>query len=308
MSLAVLVAIGSASCTLTVTGLDDFTTCQTGCSDAGPEASPNTITEAGSEMEATCDAVPSDWALVTRVAGSQACPSGLNRTFLENPRPESAECTCSCGAPPSNPCESAEGTYPFKIGLYGGPCTSDGSGLTKTCSPVGSWSVAVTSVSGSPRAPVTLTCPATATLPRVISDTEVELCPHTQACGRDACVLHDGEGAVCPSGFEVRRVLTGKDELEDGRSCGACSCNSKASACTNATFTLYTDDNCTTGARAAVFNDACHPFDSSGPAFKTYQYRATPNVAGCAPVQPTSKVTGELKPKARVTLCCRTAM
>ncbi len=276
-------------------------------SDAGDAADSSSI-DATDDADAApeCPTLPTGWTSVRIAAEDAGCASGFKRTLIDNPRSASDACACSCQAAPSNPCEYDNGSYGFGFGIYGSGCNYSGNILTLGCQKNPSWNTSINSVSGTPRPPVNVTCPATAKRPALVDDDALDVCASpagAKTCGEGACILHEGTDAACLDGFPVRRELTDQADVEDTRACGSCSCQTKATSCVDASFTLYTDDQCSAGSRTAVFDNTCRPFDSNFSP-KSYQYRATPNVSGCEPASPTTPFTGSVTSKKRVTLCC----
>lgn len=264
---------------------------------------PDADADAGPE----CPALPTGWTSVRIADGDAGCTSGFKRTLVDNPRSASGACTCSCQAAPSNPCEYNNGLYSFGVGLFGSSCNYSGNVLTFGCIKNPGWDSNITGVSGTPQSPIKVTCPSSVKRPALTDDGRFDVCPtpgDEKTCGAGACILHESTDATCPEDFPLRRELTDETDIEDTRTCGACSCQTKATACTEASVTLYTDDQCSAGGRKAVFDGVCRAFDSSNFSPKSYQYHATPNVSGCDPASPTTTLTGSVTSKKKVTLCC----
>jgi hypothetical protein len=230
-------------------------------------------------------------------------------TFFENPSAGAGgACTCSCGAPSSNPCYDPLKIYVFDVRIGTGACDQTGSvSQDGACHDGGSWSSSVTGLSGTPGAPRAVACAASAALPAIAADARFDVCAAPPgACvpeGTGACVSRAGD-ASCPAAFPVRHLVTAEADLDDTRACGACTCLSEATACTNATLTLYTTDDCApAGAHVATLNGTCNAYDGDF-SLRSYRYAASPSPPGCAATSETTFMTGGVASKQQTTLCC----
>jgi hypothetical protein len=260
---------------------------------------------------APCVSVPAGWTALSIVAAGATCSGAAPTPYLENPHVGGA-CACACAQPAANPCTYG-GTYDFKAAQNGGACNATATigHADAKCNVGGSWSSSVTGVSGAPRPPTSFTCAAgTATLPALAVDATLLACPSSVAAGAcvvatsGACIMHAGVEPSCPGGFDARHVVTAASDVGDARTCATCTCNGTAT-CGDAKLTLYTDSACTAGARTAIFDNTCRPFDSSNFSLGSYNYTAAPGGAGaCSPAAATSPVGGAVTSAAQSTLCC----
>jgi hypothetical protein len=254
---------------------------------------------------APTDGGPPGFSVVTVVTG--ACPSGwgAKRVLLAAPRDPGTGCTCSCGGGGPNPCLHDSLTIDYRTGSSNcndGKQTIDADGACHALPP---WPSGTNGASGAPLAPKVTGCPATATLPPLAKDGTTEVCvaatPKPPDVTTPICYLRDGDVA-CPAGATNKKVLIPQSRVTDGRTCGACSCASKATSC-SASITFATDDKCSTGTRTVSLSSSCTGISGSGSPTH-YRYSGTPNTLACAPSSATVPTTGTVGLGTPVTLCC----
>ncbi|MEM6991086.1 MAG: hypothetical protein AAF721_11330 [Myxococcota bacterium] len=115
------------------------------------------------------------------------------------------------------------------------------------------------------------------------------------------CIWREGEHD-CPedTAYIDDRILY--DGFEDDRGCTECTCDSPVGVCDNASASLYTSTNCTTGLTAMMTGEGfCEPVEQ---ATATARFVSGNPSTFC----PASDVeaTGEVVPSDAVTLCCTT--
>lgn len=270
-----------------------------------------------------CTKTEVDWTIVSVRAASvadagAACATGWTnpRTLLQNVRASAATCACSCGAPNGNPCANA-GTRNVSLRTGSSNCNdgSFGAVVDNGCQalPI-AWDPSFNGAGMVAFGPTQVTCAASATLPAVVDDGAVVVCDLAAsatpiACTGGTCVLEPGTDQIClmrsgdvptcPAGFPARKVLT--PSFTDGRACGACSCGTNATACTNREIAFYTNGGCNQGRRAAAIDGTCNSLSGSGTPTH-YRYEATPNGA-CTAAAATVAVSGAIGTTPS-TLCC----
>jgi hypothetical protein len=189
--------------------------------------------------------------------------------------------------------------------------TADGA-----CHPLGfTWNGSYNGAGGFAPAVVIAACPAIAERPPMIDDGSAVVCSVAGgavpcaggSCAPAAaailkiCALHDGDVA-CPAGYPAKRVLAPQESIVDDRACGACSCSTTATSCSNETLTFATNATCTTGTRTAAIDGTCNALSGSGTPTH-YKYTAVPNQTTCAAAAATVPSTGAITAPS-VTLCC----
>lgn len=272
---------------------------------------------------------PAGWTLVI-IAGESAgsarpvgektlaveCPAGTSspRVLLDAPRAPGTSCACTCGPGP-NPCAYGTLATSFRSGFIS---CNDGNQMLVAdgaCHPLGfAWSD-YNAASASAMPVQNAGCPSGSVLPPTEDDGATVVCSlaeTTVPCATGSCLvappatrrcaMHDGDVA-CPAGYATKRTLTPRDALVDTRACASCSCATAATSCADAVLTFATDASCTAGIRTVSIDGSCNAVEGSGtPAF--YRYRATPDVAACAPLMPEVPMTGAFTLPPPVTLCC----
>lgn len=271
-----------------------------------------------------CIELPAGWTPVARLPSGDSeatkCPTDWSpdRTLRRGVRPTATECVCTCGTPTKNPCAQGTLVVDFREGITF--CNDGQRNVTVdgTCQPLGfAWSSANKGARAASLPAATVACGASAALPPLTDDGATELChpselapacttggtciPPTEAA--TLCLMRDGD-VTCPEGFPNKVVGVDARGIDDGRACGACTCQSTATSCSNAKLSFYADAQCTQGERSFDANDQCN--DLSGSGTPTHRrYTATPNSNVCAATADTVPVTGELSlPKVR-SVCCR---
>src|SRR5262249_44709841 len=120
--------------------------------------------------------------------------------------------------------------------------------------------------------------------------------------GLSACI--STEGAVsCQGGYTQRRLVGTKQDIQDGRGCTTCSCDSPTAQCTNGALSFYAPNSCPERRAESPDNadNNCDPPPAS--TYNAYQYTATAiNVTCPAPQKPTP--TGSVTLNGSVTTCC----
>ena len=239
--------------------------------------------------------------------------------FVENPTVGTAPCSCSCGAQTSNPCLHP-GTVAIRVHINGngGACGTPGSTSSDgTCQTGGQWDNGIDMLTGSPDAPQNVACAAIETEPAIAATSSFNAClvpgfgdagAGSTAClpaGSGACIAKPGVEPACPSGFSNRRVVTRTTDIVDQRACAACSCNTTATSCTNATLSLFTANTTCTGTttHVAQLNGFCSAFDGNFTP-QSARYNATPSPNACAVTSATSAVGGTVTSAAFSTICC----
>jgi hypothetical protein len=281
----------------------------------------------GCEAQLACVAPQTDWTFVSvrsvgaSDAGVDAAPAGCAmgwtnpRTLLDNVRASAATCACTCGAPASNPCANGTHNASFRTGTTS---CNDGSAnldLDGACHGIAGFSSSINGVSVSPPTIAQVSCGATAALPPAIDDGALLVCDLAAggapiACPGGTCIpkpdpdkiciLHTGDTATCPAAFPTKKIVA--PSFTDGRTCGACSCTTNATTCTNRQIGFYTNGGCNQGERLSTVDNTCNDLSGSGSA-TFYQYKATAN-GSCVAAAATVAVTGALALTTPSTLCC----
>jgi hypothetical protein len=278
---------------------------------------------------ACAPAAPSGWTVVDFTPDTTpACSTGYGNAEMLSPAPTSPDmCTCACGAPQKNPCAQGVFIVTFGFSQCGGPpvpLTSDG-----TCNPVGAMGATIGTGNGTPWSdakakPLGATmvaCDTTTTLPAVTPGVAGRSCAPTSPAGKGCpnsgaclptvpaaawCIRTDGD-VPCPSpSFTQRHVVSDPTDVMDGRACGACTCTSNATSCSNASFTTYNNAACTGGSGVTATADSgCHDFmvggNNSGDSY--FKYSATANTLACSGGGSVG-LTGAVTLKNPKTICC----
>ncbi|MDB4996436.1 MAG: hypothetical protein JWM74_3868 [Myxococcaceae bacterium] len=292
-------------------------------SDALVEASNDAGSEAGDASVDTgidaCLPLPAGWSVAMLTGG--ACASGFTGpiAFVESPSVGATPCSCSCGAQASNPCLHGGSTvFRVHVNGNGGACGTPGNfAPTGACETGGSWDNGIDMVSGSPEPPINVACAATAVKPPLAATSSFNAClvagfgdagAGASAClpsGSGSCIAKPGIEPTCPGDFTNRRVVTRTTDVVDQRTCGACTCNTTATTCTNATLSFWTSNSTCSGTttHVAQLNGLCSAFDGNfNP--QAFRYDATPSPNACAPSSATSPIGGTVTSSAQSTICC----
>lgn len=273
-----------------------------------------------------CVALPDGWKPVARLpaadpdGGAMKCPTSWSpsRTLRRGVRPTATECSCTCGAPTTNPCTQGTLVVDFRENVTF--CNDGKHNVTVNggCQPLGfTWSAQNNGAHANPLPAATVACGATALLPTLTDDGATELCspsdlapacttggtciPPTEAA--TLCLVHDGD-APCPDGYPAKDLGIDEKGIDDGRGCSACTCQSTATTCSNAKLSFHSDAQCTQDERSFDVDGQCNALSGAGtPAFR--RYAATPNTAVCAAAAATVPVTGTLALPKVQTVCCK---
>ena len=266
---------------------------------------------------------PAGWAL-TSVAPANvgSCPAGYDTptTLASPPGSASATCDCTCGATLSNPCTKGQLTI-----KSGSSCTNETivSNVTGGCDALGTTLAGPhKSILGNVLKAVTVPCGVTLSKPgQVPSGVDLTCAPQASSAGGcaggQACLPKVPSGQVCvqatgniacPGGspFTVKHLVGSPGDVSDQRNCGACSCASNATTCSNATFTAYTDA-CANNAVSASLDGGCGSADNNA-SFQNdthFIYAATPNVTTCTASSGTTPLSGGFVPNSPITICCQ---
>lgn len=289
-----------------------------------------------------CVTIPQGWSAVTvtRTRGADAgidpdagsgCPTGWAnpRVLVDNPRGQSNNCACRCGATPpgTNTCVR---DVDVQIGI---DSNNDGNcgdrtptlNLDGTCQLIpftwGGGPNAVDRIREQGLAPQNVACPVlSAVRPPVVDDGALVACDLTAttstctsgtACippgGITICLAQAGNQPTCPAGFPSRRVVVPATGITDNRTCAAgCQCTTNTASCDDRRLRFYDSDQCDNQIRDVPVNDTCTGPGGSGTPTH-YRYTANPNPAtvGCV-VQgsSSSNVVGGLALPAQTTICC----
>jgi len=265
---------------------------------------------------------PSGWKVVTYAPDAAAtCSNGYDGPASVAPVPGSdgTVCKCNCGAPTVNPC--VQGKLTVKMGIIacgGNTYTPDATGACDSLNTTvtNDYATAI----GVPPVAKQVACVSSADLPDPQPGAVGVTCsplpsiaggcmngatclPKVTSAGR--CIQAAGDMA-CPAGpFSKRHVVGDVGDVMDQRMCGACSCQSSATLCTNATFTGYNDAACTQHPVSVPLNGVCNPVNTSN--FKDnkyFKYQATPDTMSCAPTGAAPSLSGAFALKNPLTLCC----
>jgi hypothetical protein len=260
----------------------------------------------------TCVAEPAGWSLVAFGASARAaCPAGYGPALdvLVDPSLASyaCDCTCSVSTPPS--CTTGE------VAIYDGAACA-----TPLVSTPGNDGACTGHMFGStthlldPLPPTAGTCSsALATKPPApgtngetcaLADSvgagcsAGEVCVLEQAAPFQTCVMQQGSGAACPSGFPTSH--TAGTSLTDTRACAACGpCGAPTVTCTDPQITFYQDPACTVVVGTLPASGLCEPTNWQALA---YEYSAT--VVATCPAGPVSQPTGSATLADASTVCC----
>jgi hypothetical protein len=285
-------------------------------SEAGSEAGDAAVVDTGIDA---CLPLPTGWSVAVLTGG--ACSAGFTGpiAFVENPSVGATPCSCSCGAQTSNPCLH-NGSLAIRVHINGngGACGTPGTVTPAgTCDTPMSWDSNVDMLSGSPEPPTNVACAASAVKPPLGATSSFNAClvagfgdagAGASAClpsGSGSCIAKPGVEATCPTGFPNRRVVTRTTDVVDQRTCGACTCNTTATSCTNASISFYTSNSTCSGTttRVAQLNGFCNAFDGNFTP-QAFRYDATPSPNACAATTATSPVGGTVTSTAQSTICC----
>jgi hypothetical protein len=297
-------------------GVDDDCDGLTDCAD--PECSTPT------SVVACIASAPPGWTLTTVVPDAAAvCPAGFASAVhvAAAPTSASAACDCSCGAAASNPCTQGQLTIKSGSGCTLETITST---VTGGCDAFGVTLVGPhKSLNASPLKAVSVACAVTVNKPASVPSSVETICGAPASSGGgcaggqtcfpkvapgELCIQASGDMA-CPPGspFTARQVVGAPGDVIDQRTCGACTCTSSASICSNATLTAYSDGNCVVNPVSAVIDGTCGAAGNNA----TFQhathfiYQATPNTTTCTPSTTTPPLLGAFQPSSPITLCCQ---
>jgi hypothetical protein len=163
----------------------------------------------------------------------------------------------------------------------------------------------------------TVPCGASAKLPALPPSASGRACTAKMmdgACAAgNACVAPAGRQCLqqagdvpCPDGGMTKYLVYAPSDVKDARTCGACSCSSSATKCSNATLTTHTKSDCTDMGIALTVDGNCNglPAGSDDTNDQYFVYNATPDTMACAPTSATVPVMGTVSVANPVTICC----
>ncbi len=273
-----------------------------------------------------CVPVESGWDVVVLEGqgdaglGSASCRPGwtARRELVVAPRSGSGDCTCECLSVGTNPCLRDTRDVAFRTGAVSCDDGTRTLSIDGGCQPLGfTWDTFYNGARASAPTPAKIACGARAALPPVLDDGRAVLCSPegsgSSACGEGSacvvqsdsmvlCVLRQGSHA-CPKGYPSRRVVVDPSGVVDQRGCGACSCTSKATACTNAGIGFFGTADCSGTARAVSLTGSCNSISGSGTPTH-YRYQAAPDTTDCEAADTLVPVTGSVSTPGALTLCC----
>ncbi len=278
----------------------------------------------GAAGYACSPAAPLGWTVVAFTNDATAqCPTGYGDAAKVTTAPTSAStCNCTCGAAPATLCYQS----PLKIQFGHTACGGDTFMLTATggCDPIGknighTQSTSYVNANASVSVPK-VDCGATAMLPEPDATPGVSCAPSAaggKGCDGDSaclprvdaagwCIQSVGDIACPDSSFTKRQVVYAESDVDDKRTCGACSCTSTATKCVDGKFTSFTSNQCSAnGSVSVTVNGACNDLSGGDNQYHThFKYTATPDSTACSPESSTSNLNGTVEATNPVTVCC----
>ena len=265
-----------------------------------------------------CLAIPMGW---QAVALTQAgCPQGFGSPQTYFTKATGNDFTCQCGCGGTQKCSGTVTLNEFDP-LGGADCTGTPSARTLTITPacgsgggsiLQTHSYTISDIDYGP-APACAAAPKVITMPPVVTESTT-LCTANGTCpggaclslleGRNLCISHAGDVA-CPMDFPTATVMS--PTYDDGRSCGACACDSTL-ACALTNVQLNNDAlTCTTGHPYWMnANETCTQAPSSYPLNSTKAIGGSTGDGTCVETSP-SEPTGivHLNIANTITVCCR---